>query len=134
MRNQEGNLPQDLATVGSWRLHRACHSGHHLSLLSQADDVRALLCDAMPGGLPPTPAPGTTDGRPAAKSDVATKGLTVAGEGGSEGGRAVCRPLTSPGASLLASEYLHNPGDGSDRPQRTRLGEWVWLMGVVEVM
>ena len=33
------------------------------------------------------------------------------------------------GASLLASEYLHNPGDGSDRPQRTRLGEWAWPCG-----
>ena len=52
---------------------------HPLLQLHQADDVRALLRDAMPGVFThPTP---TTDAeKQATKMDVATKGLTVAGK------------------------------------------------------
>ena len=84
--NQEGNTPLDLAQVGSGCPPPATPPHPHPS--PQADDVKALLRDAMPASssvASPPPSSTTPDEEAkvtASKSNIAAKGLTVAGAWG----------------------------------------------------
>ena len=126
MKNQEGQTPLDLSTVSL--IH--CVSWIAVPVLSQGDDVKALLRDAM------IPDISMSLLLKASKVDIANKGLTAAGASllnselplgfrGDGGQQGTSVPSTAPEGT--ARSGAAGTGDGSDQCFQKKTGESVYV-------